>query len=236
MGKEPHSSRKTPKSMTATEKAEKRKRDASNETNGVSRQLVNRCIASLGDQHTNLNMDKAKQPRCTEIQTQTNSVVATKKTKKRKREPPGENNRVVRQLRNRCIDSLDNQQTDQDINEATTKTIQNTKKKGRKSTKLTLKEKISHDAPYKEYIVGEIILATVVGYPPWPARIIDINGHTLKVEFFGTGEINPLRSNAIARFELNKTIPLLKRKGYAKAMRELEFVLGISKDHSVFNS
>lgn len=95
---------------------------------------------------------------------------------------------------------------------------------------------IDRDAPEKEYIVDEIVLAKVPGYIIWPGRIISIIGQTINIEFFGTGEINPLRSSAISRFELNATIPLLKRKGYAKAMRELEMVLGINEDNSVFET
>lgn len=45
---------------------------------------------------------------------------------------------------------------------------------------------------------------------------------------------NPLRANAVTRFELNKAIPLLERKAYAKAMKELEMALGIPRDISIF--
>lgn len=45
---------------------------------------------------------------------------------------------------------------------------------------------------------------------------------------------NPIRCNAVRRFELNKTIPLLERKGYKKAMRELEMTLNIPDEVSVF--
>lgn len=55
--------------------------------------------------------------------------------------------------------------------------------------KCALKERILKEAPEKEYIVNEIVLGTVPGYPPWPARIIEIVGQTIKVEFFGTGEM-----------------------------------------------
>lgn len=37
-------------------------------------------------------------------------------------------------------------------------------------------------------MIDEIVLATVPGYAPWPGRVIEINGQTVQVEFFGTGE------------------------------------------------
>lgn len=46
---------------------------------------------------------------------------------------------------------------------------------------------------------------------------------------------NPLRSNAVSRFELGRAVQLINRKGYAKAMKEMEYVLGIPKELSLFN-
>lgn len=54
--------------------------------------------------------------------------------------------------------------------------------------KLTLKEKINREAPINEYVINELVMATIPGYAPWPARIIDISGEIILVEFFGTGE------------------------------------------------
>lgn len=79
------------------------------------------------------------------------------------------------------------------------------------------------------------MLATVPGYPAWPAKVVDIKGSTITVEFFGTGEKNPLRSHAISRFEFNQIPPLINRKGYRKAVRELELVLEIPNDISIFH-
>lgn len=58
----------------------------------------------------------------------------------------------------------------------------------KRHNKLTLKEKISRAAPINDYVINELIMATVPGYSPWPARIIDIIGETIVVEFFGTGQ------------------------------------------------
>lgn len=109
-------------------------------------------------------------------------------------------------------------------------------KKVRKSSKFIIKEKIRERNPNKEYMINEVVLATVPGYPPWPARILNINGQTIDVEFFGTGERNPIRCSALTRFELNRTIPLLQRKCYRKTMKELEMVLGIPNDVSIFQN
>lgn len=51
-----------------------------------------------------------------------------------------------------------------------------------------MKERIDSEALDKCFVLNEIVLATVPGYSPWPARIIDIAGATIVVEFFGTGE------------------------------------------------
>lgn len=51
-----------------------------------------------------------------------------------------------------------------------------------------LAEQIVNESPGKVYAANEIVLATVPGYPCWPARITDIQGQTIHVEFFGTGE------------------------------------------------
>lgn len=63
-----------------------------------------------------------------------------------------------------------------------------TKPKVKKGAKLALKGKISKESPNNEYVIGEIILGTVPGYPPWPATILGINEQTITVQFFGTGE------------------------------------------------
>lgn len=127
--------------------------------------------------------------------------------------------------------------------------------------KLSPSENIRLGAPDNEFVANEIVLAAVSGYAPWPARIIEIIGETIRVEFFGTGEMwvlylpclfysyfisalyhysfnsffsNPLRSHAVSHFELNRTIPFIGRKGYRKATREVESVLGIPKEFSIF--
>lgn len=70
----------------------------------------------------------------------------------------------------------------------------NNTKCGRSKTKrlvknLTLKEKIKNNAPDNEFMTNEIVLATIPGFCAWPARIIQIIGETIMVEFFGTGQM-----------------------------------------------
>lgn len=47
---------------------------------------------------------------------------------------------------------------------------------------------------------------------------------------------NPVRCKAISRFEVNCAIPLLQRRGFAKAIRELELTLGIPDDIALFKN
>lgn len=63
-----------------------------------------------------------------------------------------------------------------------------TKRNG-KSSKIQLLERMRTEVPAKEYLINEIVLATIPGYKPWPARILEISGQTIVVEFFGTGQM-----------------------------------------------
>lgn len=68
--------------------------------------------------------------------------------------------------------------------------IESENRKGnRKSTKLQLQEQIENESPCRQYLVDEIILATIPDYAPWPARILNMNGQTITVQFFGTGHM-----------------------------------------------
>lgn len=105
----------------------------------------------------------------------------------------------------------------------------------KRKAKLQLQERLQNEVPSKEYLPNEIILATVPGYAPWPARIIEMVGQTILVEFFGTGQKNLLRSSSIRHFDIKMVLPLLNRKGYKKAMTELELCLGIPSSLSVIS-
>lgn len=63
------------------------------------------------------------------------------------------------------------------------------KNKIKKRLKLSLKEKFDNEAPIKQFLPDEVVLATIPGYCPWPARILTITDHTILIEFFGTGQM-----------------------------------------------
>lgn len=108
-------------------------------------------------------------------------------------------------------------------------------KRTRKSTKLLLIEQIDKDSPSRHYLPNEIILTTIPGFVPWPSRILKIDGHTILVEFFGTGQKKLVRVNSISGISSHKMIPYLNRKGSRKAVLELENVLGIPSNLTLFS-
>lgn len=59
----------------------------------------------------------------------------------------------------------------------------------RRKTKFTLSEKINLESPANEYVLDEVVFATIPGFCLWPARIVNIAGETITVEFFGTGHM-----------------------------------------------
>lgn len=61
--------------------------------------------------------------------------------------------------------------------------VQNTGKK------YALKSKNLRNVAEKEFIINEIVLATIPGFAPWPAIIIEIEDMTYIVCFFGTGQM-----------------------------------------------
>lgn len=59
----------------------------------------------------------------------------------------------------------------------------------RRKSQMRLKEKIQNEAPQNCFLMHEIVLATIPGFSPWPARIVNIMDETIHVEFFGTGQV-----------------------------------------------
>lgn len=110
----------------------------------------------------------------------------------KEKQQPKENNSSAKVTRsaacadmNSIIDGK-NQQINSMKTKSTTSTNASNLKK--RSKNLTLKEIISINAPMNDYVMNELVLATVPGYCPWPARILSIIGETIVVEFFGTGQ------------------------------------------------
>lgn len=63
------------------------------------------------------------------------------------------------------------------------------RKKGRTQLKKGILKSKSIHSPTDEFISNEIVLATIPGYAPWPACIINVKGNTYFVRFFGTDEM-----------------------------------------------
>lgn len=63
------------------------------------------------------------------------------------------------------------------------------KKKTKVGAKLSLVERINNESPANEFFTNEIVFATIPGYCPWPAAIMNINEQTIFVKFFGTGQM-----------------------------------------------
>lgn len=115
----------------------------------------------------------------------------------------------------------------------TNKTNEQKSKAKKRRENRSLKEKMEDEAPTNVYVPHEIVLATIPGFAPWPARILNIIEYTIFVEIFRRNR-NPVRAGAISRFDITKAIPLLERKGYIKAIRELEMALQIPSNVSLF--
>lgn len=57
------------------------------------------------------------------------------------------------------------------------------------SKKGALKSKLNPNRQGDEFIINEIVFATIPGYAPWPAWILNIQNDTYFVRFFGTDEM-----------------------------------------------
>lgn len=69
------------------------------------------------------------------------------------------------------------------------KTKSKKRRESRKKNVMLLQEKMLNDAPKNTYLINEIVLATIPGFVAWPARIKNMIGETIYVEFFGTGQV-----------------------------------------------
>lgn len=52
-----------------------------------------------------------------------------------------------------------------------------------------LRSKTNTNISTDEFFLNEIVFATIPGYAPWPACILNINSETYYVRFFGSGEM-----------------------------------------------
>lgn len=72
---------------------------------------------------------------------------------------------------------------------ARTQKLKKEKNEKRRKSQMCLKEKMTIEAPQNNFLIHEIVLATIPGFSPWPARIVNIMDETIHVEFFGTGQV-----------------------------------------------
>lgn len=85
---------------------------------------------------------------------------------------------------------INNEQTNDSERAAAHKDKRSISKPGKENrNRGKLQEFIDDRSPVHEFVLNEIVLATVPGYAPWPSRIIKIVGETIFVEFFGTGQM-----------------------------------------------
>lgn len=72
-------------------------------------------------------------------------------------------------------------------------------------------------------------LAKMRMYSPWPAIVLQVNGKTVEVYFFGEGTTGKIAASEIVPF--NQCVDLAKKyfkiKGYLRAVREMELMQNI---------
>lgn len=102
--------------------------------------------------------------------------------------------------------------------------------------------KIKMDNIGNEVRVGDIVLAKMTGFKPWPAKVESFtkNKAGSRVFFFGTNNRGPVRANEIVQLErTNDVIRLLLLRnnlhGFLKGVIEAERILGIPQELSVTN-
>lgn len=94
----------------------------------------------------------------------------------------------------------------------------------------------------EKFAVGDLVLAKMKSYSPWPSQILSVDKKRVNVIFFGYGNKGSVPIDEIVPYDYNdSTIPLfvalLKKKilHYSKAVREVEIKLNISEQNSITN-
>lgn len=95
-------------------------------------------------------------------------------------------------------------------------------------------------SPMKEVVNGQIVLCKLRGYCEWPARILNIDGKKINVQFFGDNTTANTNINNIYDFRTSFEVILnnlrnFKRDLYAYSVMEAEKAVGISKSMSILN-
>lgn len=83
--------------------------------------------------------------------------------------------------------------------------------------------------------INDCCLAKMKKYSPWPSMILNINGKTTEVYFFGEGTTGKVQTSEIVPYEscLALIKKYLKLKGYSRAIRELELMQNIPQHLSI---
>lgn len=72
-------------------------------------------------------------------------------------------------------------------------------------------------------------------YSPWPAMVLQPNGKTTEVYFFGEGTTGKVPTNEIIPFDqcLVLARKYFKIKGYVRAVREIELTMNVPQFASI---
>lgn len=116
------------------------------------------------------------------------------------------------------------------------------KTRGKKNQKaLVVRQAPIRPEPCEYVEVGQVVLFKMRGHCEWPASVLSIDQNMVKVEFFGdhTTQKSVLGEN-ILKLENSSELILSnlrnrKKNDYAKAIKELELVMRIPAELSIFN-
>lgn len=86
----------------------------------------------------------------------------------------------------------------------------------------------------------EIILVKMRGFCEWPARVVQIKGNAIHVQFFGDSTTHTTTMKNTFSLTKNYDLVLNNLRGrknplYAKAIKEMEAILDIPADESLFS-
>lgn len=90
--------------------------------------------------------------------------------------------------------------------------------------------------------IGDIVMARMKGYPPWPGRVENFSSNTKIVTcfFFGTHNCGPVGSKNIIPFilasETARLVCLRPPNAYIKAVKEIEYRNGVPEESSCLNT
>lgn len=90
--------------------------------------------------------------------------------------------------------------------------------------------------------IGDLVMARMKGYSPWPSRVENFSSNTKIVTcfFFGTHNYGPVGSKNIIPFilasETARLVCLCPPNAYIKAVKEIEYKSGVPDELSCLNT